>query len=112
MSPRSRSSASYCCWPTLSKRICRSAKLSIMAGHGGTLKSTLAEYMALSIASGKPIGPFMPTDAYPVISINAEDDTTEQRRRLAAILKSGDCEHINGKPDLLNTLPIYSLEAD
>jgi AAA domain/Toprim domain len=87
-------------------------KLSIMAGHGGTLKSTLAEYMALSITSGKPIGPFMPTDAYPVISINAEDDTTEQRRRLAAILKSGDCEHINGKPDLLNTLPIYSLEAD
>jgi hypothetical protein len=96
----------------LVKGILQAGKLSIMAGHGGTLKSTLAEYMMLSIASGKKVGPFDPTDAYPVISINAEDEIAEQRRRLAAILKSGDCGHINGKPDLINKLPIYSLEAD
>lgn len=76
-------------------------KLSVLAGQGGALKSTLALAIAVAASTGKTIGPFKPTESYPVIVMNAEDDLTEQRRRYAALMLSPDFAHV-AVPDLLN----------
>lgn len=70
------------------------SKLSVLAGQGGTVKSTLAIYLGLSIASGKPAGPFKPTGKYRVGYIGIEDDIIEQRRRMFALLKTPDLKGI------------------
>jgi hypothetical protein len=65
-------------------------KLSVTAGQGGTVKSTLALYIGLAVASGREAGPFKPTNPYNVGYVGVEDDVTEQRRRMFALLHLDD----------------------
>lgn len=76
--------------------------LSILAGQGGSCKSTLGLYLGMSIAAGQTVGPFKPTGAYRVGCINVEDDVVEQRRRMFALLKTDDFKGISVRPDLFN----------
>jgi AAA domain/Primase C terminal 2 (PriCT-2) len=84
--------------------------VGIIAGQGGASKSTLSLLIAIAVSSGKDIGPFKPTKKYKVGMINAEDDVTEQRRRLAALLKSKDV--VNRPRDLFGSLEIHTLQCD
>jgi len=58
--------------------------VTLLAGHGGTLKSTLALDLAVSVASNLPfLG--VEVEQCPVILFSGEDPTTTIRRRLGSI---------------------------
>jgi AAA domain len=64
--------------------------VTVVAGPPSTLKSSLMLAWAAAIALGRPHGDFQPTEMGTVVVYNVEDDQTEQRRRLSAVLRQFD----------------------
>lgn len=68
--------------------------ISLVVGAGGTGKSTLAIVEAVSMATGKTLMPgAVPHKPLTVCYYNAEDDTVELQRRLAAALEAHGLKH-------------------
>lgn len=62
--------------------------VTVMVGPPGIMKSLLALDWGVAVALGKPHGRFKPQRPEPAIIYNVEDDATEQKRRLSAILRN------------------------
>lgn len=97
----------------LAKDIFQRGKLSVIAGQGGSCKSTLELYAALAIATNTEAGPFKPTAAYNVGIINVEDDIDEQRLRMFALLKTPDFKNVRPqRDDLFVASNLHTLKCD
>jgi hypothetical protein len=62
--------------------------VTLVAGMGSAGKSSLMVGWACAIALGEPLGRFEPRDCGKVVLYNVEDDLHEQRRRIAAALRT------------------------
>ncbi len=64
--------------------------VTIVAGPPSALKSSLMLAWGCAVALGQQQGRFIPTAAEAAVIYNVEDDATEQRRRLSAVLRQFD----------------------
>lgn len=92
--------------------------VTLVAGPPSVMKSSLMLAWAVAKALGKPHGRFRPVTAGASIVYNVEDDQTEQRRRLSAVLRQFDAipRDIQGKvirtgPEKVGTLVIRTSEG-
>ena len=61
--------------------------VTLLSGPPSAMKSSLTLAWACAIALGRDFGRFRPTETGAVLLYNVEDDQTEQRRRLGAVLR-------------------------
>jgi hypothetical protein len=61
--------------------------VTVVSGAGGVAKSALTAAWCVAVATGQPIGSFAPLAPGKALLMNVEDDMTEQRLRLSAILR-------------------------
>jgi hypothetical protein len=61
--------------------------VTVVSGAGGVAKSALTAAWCVAVATGRPIGSFAPMAPGKALLLNVEDDVTEQRLRLSAILR-------------------------
>lgn len=73
--------------------------VTVVAGPPSAMKSSLMLAWAVALALGKPHGDFRPIEADASLIYNVEDNQTEQRRRLSAVLRQFDtlAAEIRGK---------------
>src|SRR5271163_4518734 len=64
--------------------------VTVIAGPPSAMKSSLMLAWACAVVLGRPHGRFRPPEPGTVIDYNVEDDATEQRRRLSAVLRQFD----------------------
>jgi hypothetical protein len=64
--------------------------VTIVTGAPSAMKSSLMVAWGCAIALGQPHGPFRPVEHGSALIYNVEDDRTEQRRRLSAVLRQFD----------------------
>lgn len=64
--------------------------VTVLSGQGAGGKSSLVVAQTISLATGKALGAFTPTEPMIVINYNTEDDMDEQRRRYGAALKASE----------------------
>jgi hypothetical protein len=69
--------------------------VTVLAGAGGVSKSSLAAAWGAALALGRAMGEFKPAAPGKALIFNVEDDSTEQRRRLSAILRQFDATPVD-----------------
>jgi hypothetical protein len=76
--------------PWIAPRYALRKSVTVLVGPPSAMKSSLMLAWATAVALGQPHGKFRPTASGSVVVYDTEDDETEQRRRLSAVLRQFD----------------------
>lgn len=79
--------------------------VTLLTGPPSAMKSSLMLAWACALALGRDFGRFRPAEPGSVLVYNVEDDQTEQRRRLSAVLRQFDAAPANIANKVIRTGP-------